>query len=942
MGGIGEQSPRPLLLAHRCRYASAQGRDRQMDRHGRCRRRHSPKEGGRDMSLLAAIRKLWHSIAPRTRSDVEEEFRSTLDAYQEDLIGQGLSEEQARRKACIDLGQPAAQNETYRDAIGLRFFDELGGDIRYGLRALRRNPGFGAVAVLSLALGIGATTAMFSLIYAVLLHPFPYADADRIMNPHLVDEQHPDVFQWFSLSEAQLDDLRLAAPVDSVLGFTNGHLEITNDGLPEDISGVYLTDNAETFLGVRPLFGRMIEPFDAGQAVVVLNYRFWQRRFGSDPHVIGRMLEMDHAPYTIVGVMPRSFAFNDFGGVGDVYLPASLMDAVANGPARTYLPWIKLRPHVTVATANAALEPIVREIMKIHSEASLAWHLGLQPIIVPYQQDLGRTLALLLAGVVLLLIIGCANCSILLLARGRTRRHELAIRTAIGASRWRIVRQLVVEAVVISCTGAVLGVAASYWLARLPLLLSPDSFPAESVIRINASVLAFSVALALLCGILFGLVPALRLSRHDSACMLPGRQIAVVAPPAKHRWSVLIAAQVALTLLLMATAGTAIRGFLRLTQMPLGYDPTNVMQLGISLHVDNLAEWSRLQSREARAAYIEQIRQKIAAVPGVSTVAVGVDATPPFSDPVDTESSFNIDGTGDREQPQARVMLVSQQYFAALRIPLLQGRVWNADENTRGDFLAVVNHAFVTRYLSSSNALGRQLRIPALPFQNRFTASSAQSTAWRQIIGVVGDARNDGIGRPVVPAIYLPYTTLMRQYVEFFVRTQGDPLTYLHSIRAAVASVASDQQISNGAFTLNEAIEHDAQYSRQRLFSILFGVFSAMALALALVGTFSVVAYSVAQRTTEFGVRLALGAPRMHVLWVAGRIALVSVAAGIVIGLAFDSFLGAVLAHWMQSAFAAGSLFAAAALLALGAVLACLLPARHAVAVPPAEALRYE
>src|SRR5271167_2232438 len=692
-----------------------------MGRYGRCRRRHSRQKGRRDMSLLAAIRKLWHSIAPRTHSDVEEEFRSTLHAYQEDLIRQGLPEEEARRKARIDLGQPAAQNETYRHAIGLRLFDELGGDIRYGLRALRRSPGFATVAVLSLALGIGATTAMFSLIYAVLLHPFPYADADRIMNPHFIQAQHPDVFQWFTLSEAQLDELRLAAPVDSVLGFTN-------DGLPEDIQGVYLTENADTFLGVRPLFGRMIEPFDAGQSVVVLNYRFWQRRFGGDPHVIGRTLEMDHAPYMIVGVMPRSFSFNDIAGVGDVYLPASLMRAVANGPAPSYLLWIKLRPHVTVAAANGALEPIVREIMKIHSVASLAWHLGLQPIIVPYQQDLGRTLALLLAGVVLLLIIGCANCSILLLARGRSRQHELAIRTAIGASRWRIVRQLLVEALVISCAGAVLGVAASYWLARLPLLLSPDSFPAESFIRINAPILVFSVALALLCGILFGLVPALRLSRRDPARALPGRQAGVVAAPARRRWSVLIAAQVALTLLLLATAGTAIRGFLGLTQMPLGYDPAKVMQLGISLHVDNPAEWSSLQSREERAAYIEQIREKIASVPGVSTVAVGADATPPGAD---VPSSFIVDGSGDGEPPQARVMLVGQRYFAALRIPLLQGRVWSTDENSSGDFIAVVNRAFATRYLSSSNALGRQLRIPALPFQNRFTASSAQSTAWR-------------------------------------------------------------------------------------------------------------------------------------------------------------------------------------------------------------------
>ena len=271
------------------------------------------------MSLLTAIRKVWHSLAPRTHSDVEEEFRSTLDAYQEDLIRQGLPEEEARRKARIDLGQPAAQNETYRQAIGLRLFDELGGDIRYGLRGLRRNPGFAAVAVLSLALGIGATTAMFSLIYAVLLHPFPYADADRIMNLFGIDEKHPDGFQFLTLGKAQLDELRLLAPVDSALGYNPAHMEITGGGLPEDVSGIYLTENAGTFFGVRPLLGRNIEPSDAengGQSVVVLNYNFWQRHFGGDPHIIGRTMEINHAPYTIIGVMPRSFAFNDLAALG--------------------------------------------------------------------------------------------------------------------------------------------------------------------------------------------------------------------------------------------------------------------------------------------------------------------------------------------------------------------------------------------------------------------------------------------------------------------------------------------------------------------------------------------------------------------------------------------------------------------------------------------------
>jgi predicted permease len=896
------------------------------------------------MSLLTSIRRFCRSIAPRTRSDIEEEFRFTLDAYQDDLIRRGLPEDEARRKARIDLGRPGSQNETYRAAIGLRLLDELGGDLRYGLRALHRNPAFAAVAVVSLALGIGATTAMFSLIYAALLHPFPYAGADRIMNPVIINETHPGQPQWFPLNETQFDQMRLAAPVDSLLGFNNSHMEITGGGLPEAVYGVYLTENAGSFFDVRPLLGRNIESSDAengGHAVVVLNYRFWQRHFGGDPHLIGQKLEIDHSFYTVIGVMPRSFAFNDTNGVGDVYLPGSLMRGLANVPYVMYIPWIKLRPHVTLAVANAALEPIVRQFAKENPERFPDhWHLALQPIVVPFQQQTGRTLTLLLAGVVLLLIIGCANSSILLLARGRSRRHELAIRSAIGASRWRIIRQLLVEAVVISSTGAVLGFAASYWLARLPLLLSPDSFPAESVIGINAPILAFSIALALLCGILFGLVPALRLSRRDSAHVLPGRQIGVAAPPAKHRWSVLIAAQVALTLLLMATAGTAIRSFLELLEMPLGYDPANVLSLGIMLHVHDPGAWGRIQSHDGRSTYIEQVREKIASVPGVTTVAVGTNATPPYIGAV--EDSFDIDGDHDREQPQARVMMVDEQYFPTLSIPLIQGRIWSADENAHGDFIAVVNRAFASRYLSASSALGRQLRIPGLATWGRLTATSAQSTAWRQIVGVVGDARNDGVDRPVVPAIYLPYTVVMPPYVQFLVRTQGDPLARLHAIRAAIAAIAPDQEISNGASLLSEAIERDSQYSRQRLFSILFGVFSALALALAMVGIFSVVAYSVAQRTTEFGIRLALGAPRSHVLWVAVRIALVSAAIGIVIGIAFDSFLGAALARWMQSAFGAGSLFGAAALLGLSALLACLLPARHAIAVPPAAALRNE
>jgi predicted permease len=894
------------------------------------------------MNPISALRNLWRSIAPRSHGDVEEELRSHQQAYQEDLIRQGLTAEEAQRKARIDLGQPATQNETYRAAVGLRIFDELGGDLRYGLRALRRNPGFAAVAVLSLALGIGATTAMFSLIYAVLLHPFPYAGADRIVNPVVINEQNPDEPRWFATMKPQFETLRKARSIESLLGFAGANMEITGGALPEDVIGAYLTGNAGSFFGVHALLGRGIEPSDdqgSGQHIAVLNYKFWQRHYGGDPHVIGRTLELDHTPYTIVGVMPRTFAFNDTTGVGDVYLPRGLLHDTVNPPVTApYIPWIKLKPHVSPAVADAELNAIVRQFAKENpNHFPEKWHLQLQPIIVPFEQTTGRTLMLLLAGVLLLLIIGCANCSILLLARGRARQHELAVRSAIGASRWRIVRQLLVEAAVISFAGAMLGVAASYWLAKLPMQLSPDSFPQESVLRINLPILAFSVALALVSGLLFGVVPALRLSRPDLARALPTRMHGLAAAPTKHRWSALIAAQIALTLLLMATAGTAIRSFLYLTQLPLGYEPNHVMQAGIVMHFRDLHAWQSIQSREARTAFIDQIQQKIAAVPGVRSASIG--PPPPYSG---QQMTIDVSGGSDRETQEARVHLVSAEYFATLQIPLRRGRIWDAAENTRGDFIAVVNQSFARRYWPKADPLGHRLRVTGLHTVGPLDAISAQSNGWRNIVGVVADARNDGVDRPVVPAIYLPYTTLIAPFAQFLIGTQGDPLTSLHSIRAAVASVAPDQQIANGVYTLNEAIERDSQYSRQRLFSILFGVFSAMALVLALVGIFSVVAYSVAQRTTEFGVRLALGAPRSHVLWVAARIALVSTAAGIVIGLALDSFLGAILAHWMHSAFAAWSLLVPAALLALSALLACALPARRATAVPPAEALRYE
>jgi putative ABC transport system permease protein len=486
----------------------------------------------------------------------------------------------------------------------------------------------------------------------------------------------------------------------------------------------------------------------------------------------------------------------------------------------------------------------------------------------------------------------------------------------------------------------VLGVAASWWLAKLPFELSPGSFPSESFIRVNLPILGFSVGLALVSGILCGLAPALRLSRRDLAHPMQSSPQRIASRGNKRRIHILIAGQIALTLLLMATAGTAMGAFLHLMRAPLGYDPKNVMQVGIVMHWNNPGDWSRIQSRADRAAFIEQVRQRIAYVPGVLSVAVATDATPPN---FGRDETFETMGESSEQLQQARIYGVGQQYFSTLRIGLLSGRIWDRAENMSGDSVAVVNESFAQLYWPHGNAIGQQIRIPGLKPVGSLVATSSDSTGWRAIIGVVGDARNNGVDMPVLPAIYVPYTTLMAPYAQFDIRTQGEPLSLLQTIRAAVASVSSDQQVANDAYDLQEAIDRDAQWSKQRLFSVLFGAFSTMALLLALAGLFSVVSYSVGQRTMEFGVRLALGAPRSHILWMAARAAVLSVVLGLTVGSVADILAGHLLRAWMDSR-GSGPLYLpeASVLLAVCALVASMLAARRTASAKPTEALRYE
>jgi predicted permease len=887
------------------------------------------------MNFFAPILSWWRALAHRSQidSDVEVELQFHIDARAKYLIDSGISPAEAMRQSKVEFGRTDVQKEKYRAAIGLRPLHEIAGDIRYGIRSLYRHPSVSVAAILSLALGIGATTAIFNIIYSALLHPFPYADADRIVNPSLTNDKHPDLPTWFALTPPQYASFVQAKSIDSVLGFMLAGMQEMGGQLPEDVSVAFVTPNIGSFLKVHPLIGRGIQPADASQNVVVLSYKYWNQRFGADKSVVGRALDLNHESYTIVGIMPSRFAFTQTVGNADVYIPWN--------PTRSpgVFPWIKLKPSLTLETANAEFQSLLNKFkQETPQHFPDSFHVNVQRITEPYVHRLGQTLTLLFASVVFLLLIGCANCSVLLLARGEARQHELSIRSAIGAGRFRIARQLLIESLAIAFAGAALGIASSYWLAKLPMKLMPNAFPQEATITLNWPILIFSVTLALITGILFGLAPAFRFSRPDVSQMMQSRT-QNIRGTGNRSLNFLIGGQIALTFLLLGVAGAAVAGLFRITSTKLGYDPHNVGFIRIPLNRETG------KSQPPRAAYVEALRERVATVPGVVSVAVLASGIPP-SQPFGGSglpADFEILGQQSELHQQALVQLVSPGYFATLKIPFLRGRLWTEAENRRADFVAIVNQSFAERYLPERNVLGQQIRSDGLKDDGRpQSAVSPHSGDWRQIIGVVTNSRNDGLERPTLPAIYVPYTAFMWDTTQLFIRTTDKPLTLVRPLCAAIHSFNPDQRISsNGIGELDEVLEHQTIWMQQRFLSILFSFFGGLALVLSLFGIASTVLFSTARRKSELGIRMALGARRGNIIWAVSRTTLSTIACGIFTGLLLNVFLRKLLEHWMPGNNPAIWIFAPVTALVLGgSTIACLLPAVRAASLNPMQTLR--
>ncbi len=805
-------------------------------------------------------------------------------------------------------------------------------DLQFALRQIFRNLGFSLTAILSLTLGIGATVAVYSILYDAVLHPWPYAGIDRICDVWITDNTGHD-WTW-DLTGPQIRQLRRTQAVEDVVASSFSNQAITGSDVPDDVRLLEMTGSHIQFLGLPPLLGRYFVLSDAPdgqdpQPVAVLSFKFWQRHYRGDPAVVGKTIQVNHKTYTILGVMPVRFTWGD----GEVFVPMKL----ASDQKHRYGTKIKLRPGVSFAAAEGEFRPLFQEFdRQTPNVFPKQFKISVRGLADTYTRDLKKTMFLLFGAVALLLAIGCGNVSILLLARGAARQHEFAIRSAVGASGFRIVRQLLTESLLLSLTGAGLGIFVAYRTIGFIIPRLPEySYPYEADFHINLAVLFFSVGLALLSGIVFGLFPALQSARPEiSEVMQAGTQRLTGSVKGRRLHTALIAGQIALTLLLMTAAGAAIHGFIRMNTAPLGYEPRHVMSVVIPIGEDAHTTWAD------RARFFTELRDKIAAMPGVLSAGVSTNATPPNSG---WRRPVEILGKPASQAQEVEVEFVGSEYFATLRIPFLGGRVWDHSEIARGATLVLVNQAFVRHYLSGGDALGHALRVPEFATLPPWALAANGAAGWLQIIGVVGDSLDDGLDKPAAPAVYAPYTLVTAQFTQVLVRTQGEPLAMLNSIKQKIASIDPDQQTAGNIRDLEGWIQREPEYARARLISILFGAFSILALTLAAVGLYSVVSYTVLQRTSELGVRVALGARRRDVLRLVALSAGTSVGLGIVAGLALSLGLNRLIARWIESGTRDPIMvLAASGLLILVAALACMVPARRALAIDPMAALRCE
>lgn len=873
----------------------------------------------------------------RRDADLEDEFVAHLDLLTQENIRRGMTQEEARYAAKREFGGVEQIKEIYRERRGLPMVETFLQDLRFGARMLRKNPGFTIVAVLTLALGIGATTTMFAVVDAVLIRPLSYPQSNQIV--HLTETVNHE--GSMSIAYANYLDWQAMNRSFSAIGaIRNAGKTLTGSGTAEQLEGRQISHGFFGVLGIRPILGRDFaesddRPFAAPSAI--LSYQLWQRRFSGDPNVVGRAIALDGESHTVIGVLPHDFSYND--QTPDVFVPIGLVRQEAFFQNRFMhagtFAVARLKPGITLVNARADLDRVAQVLQQKYPATNASNWVGIEPLSAWVIGDMRTPLLILLAAVGLLLLIACGNTANLLLAKGSARTRELAIRAAVGATRTRLLLQLLTESTLLALLGGIAGVLLAYWATSAIVSAAPDSLPRVAEIHLSADVLAFAVIVAFLTGILFGIVPALRIPVGSEQLVLKESERGNPSRAQQRLRGALIIGQIALSLALLLGAGLLIRSFQRVMQVNPGFDSHEL--LTANLNASSQTYKTVADTQRFYAAAMENVR----AIPGV-VAASAVSPMPMTGNEWDAD--FLLEGSrpeSTRNFSNSEIGYFGPDYPAAMLIPLLSGRAFTDADTPESLPVAVVNQEFVRRFCAGQNPIGRRIRIGD---PKTLSGPESERSRWQTIVGVIGNVKQYGLDRRTVSTVYTPLSQTGSPgiFMNFVIRTSaGDPLSLTSALRQAIAKIDRDQAVADIS-TMDQRLS--SRLASRQLSMILLAVFAALALTLGGIGIYSVVAYSVARRTPEIGIRMALGAPPSSilraVLWQGLKMAAIGIAIGVAIALFTTRFMQNML-------FQVKPNDSVTYVIAIGVVLmitlaACFIPSRRAMRVDPIQTLRHE
>lgn len=810
--------------------------------------------------------------------------------------------------------------------------ESIGQDLLYSARNLKKSPGFAIVAIVTLALGIGASTAIFSIVENVLMEPFPYPDSQRFISVQIHDTDRNEPGGRGGYSGPEFLDIEQQNHVfDRVIANAGEDVLYSHNGGTDRFSGSQVTPGTFEFLGIPALMGRTMQAADyepGAPPVFILRYSTWVNQFGADPSILNKTFVLNEVPRTLIGIMPPRFGW----GAADLWIPAKPVHANVTdvtGFNQTWFLMGHLKPGVTQRQAQADLLVIARRLATAYpDDYPKHFTVQTQTLADMVVGQFRTTLFIILAAVGLMLLIGCGNVANLLLARATKREREFAIRAALGAGRWRIVRQLLVESLILAVGGAAFGALFAWGgLKSLISIIPPEIIPAEATIRLNATVLLFTLVVSMLTALVFGLAPALQTARRDLNDALRDTGKGVGGSRHGGFRNAVVVLEVAVSLTLLVGAGLLMRSFIAVHEVHLGLQPDHILVVRLPLPKD------RYKTADQVAGFFRPLLLRLKNLPGVLE-ATETSTLPPYGG---IPSDVDVTGRSHSEKWTALFQLCSEGYFPVLKIQFVNGRPFTEAEVNVGRKLAVVNQTFAHQFLADANPIGQRVHI-----QNLETFPDPVHDAWFEIIGVVADAKNRGLQDSPLPEVWVPYTVTGSAARGILVRTASEPLRMLKAVQEQIW--ATDGGV---ALTLTGTLEgyiSQFSYAGPRFGFYLMGIFASIGLILVTIGVYSVLAYTTAQRTHEIGIRMALGAEGGDVLRLVIRSGLKLVVLGVVIGLAASFGLGKVIATqlWGVSPYDAVTLGAVPALLLIVGLLACWIPAERASRVDPLVALRYE